>query len=150
MAELADAAGLGPAGRKPLGVQIPLPAPSSIFHRAALVRQSPAGTKRAGFCDPPRLPGLRSHKRPPNITTEVEVPAVSNRKMGPSSAVLLLKALSWLIVIQTAALGVLIVGVAGSREQPPGKMVVILAVGMRRFLGHLLRHAIPKQLGESS
>ncbi len=29
MAELADAAGLGPAGRKPLGVQIPLPAPSS-------------------------------------------------------------------------------------------------------------------------
>jgi hypothetical protein len=27
MAELADAAGLGPAGRKPLGVQIPLPAP---------------------------------------------------------------------------------------------------------------------------
>ena len=29
MAELADAAGLGPAGRKPLGVQIPLPAPST-------------------------------------------------------------------------------------------------------------------------
>jgi hypothetical protein len=93
---------------------------------------------------------LRSHKRPPNITTEVEVPAVFNRNMRPSSAVLLLKALSWLIVIQTAVLGVLIVGVAGSREQPPGMMVVILAVGMPRFLGHLLRHAIPKQLGESS
>jgi hypothetical protein len=35
MAELADAAALGAAGRKPLGVQIPLPAPFSNFQSRA-------------------------------------------------------------------------------------------------------------------
>jgi hypothetical protein len=145
MAELADAAGLGPAGRKPLGVQIPLPAPTSIFHRAALVRQSPAAMKRAGFCGPPlRLRGLRSHKQPPKITTEVEVPAVSNTNMKPFSAVLLRKALSWLIVVQTVVLGVLIIGVAGAREQPPGMMVAILAIGFAAILGSFVATRNPK------
>jgi hypothetical protein len=145
MAELADAAGLGPAGRKPLGVQIPLPAPSSIFHRAALVRQSPAGMKRAGFCGPHlRLPGLRSHKRPPNITTEVELPGVSNRNMKPFSAVLLRKALSWLIVIQACVLGMLIIGIPGSQEHPPLMTVVILAVGIAAILGSFVATRNPK------
>src|ERR1700722_15115419 len=145
MAELADAAGLGPAGRKPLGVQIPLPAPPSIFYRAALVRQSPAGMKRARFCSPHfRLPGLRSHKRPPKITTEVEVPAVSNTNMKPFSVVLLRKALSWLIVVQTIVLGVLIIGVAGAREQPPAMVVAILAVGIAAILGSFVATRNPK------
>src|ERR1700730_537427 len=42
MAELADAAGLEPAGRKPLGVQIPLPAPSfqSLISRCQLAQSA--------------------------------------------------------------------------------------------------------------
>ena len=35
MAELADAAALGAAGRKPLGVQIPLPAPRRTLQLGA-------------------------------------------------------------------------------------------------------------------
>jgi len=110
-----------------------------------LFRQSPAGMKRAGFAV--HTPASRICdliKRPPNRTAEVELPAVSNRNMKPFSAVLLRKALSWLIVIQASVLGILIIAISGSQEHPPGMTVVILAVGTAAILGSLIATRNPK------
>jgi len=47
-------------------------------------------------------------------------------------------------VIQTAVLSVLIIGVAGAREQPPGMIVAILAIGFAAILGPFVATRNPK------
>jgi hypothetical protein len=69
---------------------------------------------------------------------------VSNTNMKPLSAVLLRKALSWLIVIQASVLGMLIIAIPGSQEHPPGMTVVILAVGIAAILGSFVATRNPK------